>query len=147
MLFNYAVMTVEKMTSFTISQIKENFPQEERDQSVSTVYNDICIWDNLINCRWLKILILNYLTSPSCLRCFPSHSCFSDLKTILEHLSSRLCFLNFFLVTYICLPSVLKLCFTASSQFCSCVPSLTQPFAPILEISPPRLHVFWDTHE
>lgn len=115
------------MTSFTISQSKENFLQEEKDQNVSIVYNkDICIWGNFINRRWLKILRLNYLTSPGCFKCFLSDCYSSHLKTILEHFSSRLCFLHLFIHLHLFTALTETLRFTASSQFCSYMPPLTQ---------------------
>lgn len=134
------------MTSFTISQSKDCL-QEEQDQSVSIVCNkDIYLWGDLINYRWLKILILNYLTFPDCLKCFLSDTCFSDLKNILEHFSSRLCFLHLFLV-HLCLlqslpqpaASQLLLSFVRACHLsCSPVKNLCSHLGNL----PSKLHVF-----
>lgn len=127
-------MTAHIMTPFTIIQSKENFLQEENNpESMSVIHNKgICIL-SFLNYRWLKILILNYLSYPGLLKCFLSNFHVSDLRTISEHFSSRLCFLHLFLVhLHLFTVCTGTLCFTTCSQFSLRVPSFTQPYKEFL---------------
>lgn len=122
------------MTPFTITQSKENFLQGEKDpESISVIHNKgICIL-SFLNYRWLKILILNYLSYSGLLKCFLSNSHVSDLRTVSEHFSSRFCFLHLFLVhLHLFTVCIGTLCFTTCSQFCLRVPSFTQPYKEFL---------------
>lgn len=101
---------------------------------MSVIHEGICILSFLkINYRWLKILILNYLSYPGLLICFLSTPHVSDPRTVSEHFSSRLCFLHLFLVhLHLFTVCTETLCFTTCSQFSLRVPSFTQPYKELL---------------
>lgn len=68
----------------TSPSVKAERTSSKEEIKVWVYYKGFCTWGHLTNCRWLKILILNYLTSPGHLKSFFSVSYFSNVKTNLE---------------------------------------------------------------
>lgn len=136
----------------TSPSVKAERTSSKEEIKVWVYYKNFCTWGHLTNCRWLKILILNYLTSPGHLKSFFSVSYFSNVKTNLElFFSPRLYFLVFCSPahSFVLLPETF--CFTSSSQFFfqACHISQSQEknlCSPLRNLSP-KLHIFWDTGE
>lgn len=125
----------------TSPSVKAERTSSKEEIKVWVYYKSFCIWGHLTNCRWLKILILNYLTSPGHLKSFFSVSYFSNVKTNLELFFFPQALLSCFLFTcpFICSPSWNLLLHILFSVFFSGMPYLTEPGEESLLSSPKSL--------